>query len=1194
MTKDILFVFFDIISDISGLVSDFEQSGIETCIFRRIPGAAEESAELLDALRIRIEDAAAEKKVFVLFSASGMNSAAENFLRALPEECCRIPAGSDAVMTGISDADYSTVKAVSEYFSFGGRENIKAAGNYIRKYLFNDESADEPVSAAEIPLHGIYSRTEDKVYRSLEEYMPVLSGRFESYAGILIHRHGWINDNLAAVYELEERLNELGTGTILVFSDAGETGFSEIAERCLKINGRTAVDVLISFSSFLMKAEGSASAAQRAVLEYEKLGVPVFSPVQSLYLTYGQWRDSINPLSSDMSANLISQEMSGITEPLIIGTVNRETQKTEPITERIEYFASRVQKYTVLRKKKNSEKKLVIMLHNAVCSGAEATIGKAFGLDAFESTARLLEKLKHEGYETGEIPKTGEELYGLIKERKAFSDFRWTSAEDIAASGGDIYRMAPEEYSLYFSGLPQKLQDDMNASWGEPPGEGMVLGSEILITGILFGNVLTAVQPKRGCYGAKCTGEVCRILHDPACPPPHQYFAVYSYIRNVFNADAVIDVGSDGNCEYLPGKANGLSELCWPHVIMGTLPSFYIYNAGAVNESLCAKRRMNSVIVDHLPVPYAGHSSEEKLLLRRISDYTAAAEGAQTEQIERELRELAAGNDAAGRILAAADSFENGLSMISDRLTSVLQSGRTNKNHIFGKTPDEAVIEDYINEVKMSEEYGSEDAEADIMLEENLRKCAQEADMLIRALSGGYIPSGPSGMPDENGRNILPTGRNMHGLNTDRIPTRFAYERGIQLAETLLSRYMQDEGRLPEKIAMDMISLDITRTNGEQLSQFLYLLGIKPVWDSRERVCGIVPIDISVLNRPRIDVTVRITGVLRDTWPSAVDMMDEAVLLAASLEETQDQNYIIKHLKEQPEAMQDQGNQEGTDTLRPVRIFGDAPGTYGAGLDLALLASAWNDEEDLVRYFIDASAFAYGKNLDGRRSVKEFVESAKDTDLTSDISGSARVNALICGFGVQVHGGFRLLAKYAGNKDIRQYQSINEKGKEIVTETLEENLIKLTENTLMNDFWKQSCMQRGYDGASDIMQVFQGIFSAQCLNDIYDDDALDRLAEAYINDRQMLEWFFEHNPYAAEEMSRRMLELHSRGKYNPDSKVLEKLKSSHLIIEGEMEGSLECLGEIQGGSTEIISHKDVSAWAEKIDDIEKILSEAKK
>jgi cobaltochelatase CobN len=486
---------------------------------------------------------------------------------------------------------------------------------------------------------------------------------------------------------------------------------------------------------------------------------------------------------------------------------------------------------------------------------------------------------------------------------------------------------------------------------------------------------------------------------------------------------------------------------------------------------------------------------------------------------------------------------------------------------VFGAIPGKDEIENYIREVPDSECTDVPD------LRIKLAQCDNEMNMLIRALSGGYIPAGASGMPDENGRNILPTGRNMFGMNTDRIPSPLAFRRGRLLAEQLLDSFMNDAGKLPEKIAMNMISLDITRTNGEQLSQFLYLLGVTPVWDTQERVLGLQTLDIKELGRPRIDVTVRISGVLRDTWPMAIEMMDEAVRMVSALDEADEENYIQKHLREY--------KQEGA-----IRIFGDAPGTYGAGLDLALLASAWNNETDLMKYFINASAYAYGKDLPGEKNVREFIENAKQIDLSCDTTSSRRMNTLSCNFGAQVQGGYHLLAKHLGGKNIRQYQGANERGQKIVTETLAENLQRTLNETLLNPFWKENTLKKDYDGASDIMHMMQNVFSTQCLTGYFPDELLDRLTDVYVNDEETRDWFFRHNRYALEEIGRRMLELHQRGRWNGDEEVITRLKENYLHIEGDIEEGIESRGDIQGGAVDIVTDADVAQWKAKLTEIE--------
>jgi cobaltochelatase CobN len=1038
-----------------------------------------------------------------------------------------------------------------------------------------------PPSAAH-PNHGVYGFAGKKLYASLASYLADYRHKqYKNYAGILMHRNNWLKDDMAPFEVLAKKLEQKETGVIPVFTDGNELAFRDLVERYFSIDGKPVIALLANNVMFHIKPVEGRTIAEESTLEFDRLGIPVIFPLISLSITEEQWRERTMPVSVDMPFQLISPEMAGMTEPVFIGAQNRETKKAAAIEERCEYLAGRIANWIKLGSRKNREKKIAFMLHNCVCSGVEATIGKSFGLDAFESLARIFESLETNGYDLGSFPRTGKELRELFMSKKAFSDFRWTSVADIIESGGVLEKIPVKGvYDLWYDELPETARRGMEETWGPPPGEGMVEGDALIITGVRFGNAVAMVQPKRGCYGAKCTGEVCKILHDPACPPPHQYLAAYRYLERIFRADAIVDVGVDGSVEYLPGKANGLSESCWPQLVLGALPSVYIYNAGVTNEALVAKRRMNSVIIDHLPTPSVGVDHDMKTLAAKIGDYFEA------EQLENELGgairktidDLIERSPAAARILRNAVDYKTGLAETLDAINTAREAGKISKNHVFAEIPGEKQIEDYI------EECGGGNAPDGSLREELTEKLLQtgnEMAMLLRSLEGRYVPAGESGMPDENGRNILPTGRNMFGMNIDKIPTREAWERGKILAAELLEDYRQAEGRLPEKIAINMISLDITRSRGEQLSQFLFFLGVSPVWDDRERVTGLEIISLADLGRPRIDATVRITGVYRDTYPSAVVMMDDAVLMAAGLDEKDEDNYILKHLRSYQEEGEEGEDRRGGN----IRIFGDPPGTYGAGLDLALLASAWKDEKDLIKYFVHASSHAYGRNLDGQRRVGAFVANAREIDASADNTASRRASGLDCNFSAQVQGGYRLIAKHLGGKSIRQYQSVSEPGKSIVTESLAENLNRAAEETIFNPFWLENIKSRDYDGASEIMNVAQNIFSMQCLAECFSDQLLDKLTDQIVNDEESRAWFAENNPHALEEIARRMLELNERGKWKPDGKTLRDLQSNYLLIEGDMEARVGNGEGIQAGSVDIITDADIDSWKEKISDV---------
>lgn len=1030
----------------------------------------------------------------------------------------------------------------------------------------------------------------------------------ERCIGILLHSQCIPTRNYEPYRLLKKELESLGIHVICAFSSGGSEhkSFRQVVRDCFQSEGRLLIRALVVAQILPVTPEEGRSIAEQSVLEYEALGIPVFYPVQAFYVSRDEWERKNQPLLEDISNGYTIPEMSGMIEPVLISTRNKETGETEVLPEQIARLAGRIDGWLKLQEKPNREKKLVLMLHNAVCSGVEATIGKAYGLDALESVVRILRKLQEEGYSVGNavdeeaerepgektgpvpaaarlcetenlehIPETGAELLALLQEKKAFSDFRWTAVEDIAAAGGCLYRMSDAEYGKYYAELPAELRAAMEKTWGTPPGEGMVLDGDLIITGLRFGNVLVMIQPKRGCYGAKCTGEVCKILHDPLCPPPHQYLAVYRYIQRVFQADVCVDIGTEGSVEFLPGKSNGLSEKCWPRVITADTPMLYLYHAGVPGEALAAKRRSHALTLSHLPAAMHGLHQEEKLLLKKAEEYLRAAEqkNGQEELLRLELEKRIPEIPAAKRIMEHASSFDQGIRELSDAAALLERGGKSGNLHIYGETPDEEEMAAY------GDEAGDWDQEEIRM---RLKRTGDsETAGLLKALDGGYVPPSESGMPDENGLEILPTGRNMCGTKEKDFPGRIPYRRGMALADQLLEGYREDEGSFPEKVALNMISLDITRTGGEQLSEFLYLLGVRPVWDEKERVRGLEAISPLELGRPRIDATVRISGVLRDTWPNAVKMMDEAVLLVSSLSESPEINYVRKHILEYQDSYGD-----GPEREKTIRIFGDPPGGYGTGVDLALKASAWQDEKDLAKYFLQSSAFAYGNGLDGEKKVRALADNMKTVQAATDVMQSRRLDLLSSDFSLTVQGGMSLAAKYIGGQEVRCYEGLSEKNKEVQTEALKPALDRMMRETLLNPFWQEDRKGEGYEGASEMMCRVQNVFAAQCLMECVEDSVLDALTEAYVNNEEMRAWIAGQNPYAAEEIARRMLELAQREKWQPGDGVLERLKENYLEIEGDMEGSLESLGDIQAGEVEIITHREQEAWQENLRDVE--------
>ena len=328
-------------------------------------------------------------------------------------------------------------------------------------------------------------------------------------------------------------------------------------------------------------------------------------------------------------------EFEGNIEPILMACSRKVTdEKTdtvfeirEPIAERMARLADRVVNWTRLAATPKAERKVVFVFHKNECAGLEASLGGAAGLDSGESVVRIMRRMADQGYRIENIPESGEVLMQTFLQKKALAEFRWTTVDEIVDKGGYLTLLESETYRKWFDALPEKARLQLIEGWGEPPGKtmngvppSMVHDGKLVITGLNFGNVNTIIQPKRGCAGSRCDGQVCKILHDPDIPPPHQYIATYMTMEHVFGAHVIVHVGTHGDLEWLPGKGAGLSGSCWPDIAIGTLPHLYIYNADNPAEGVVAKRRSNAVLVDHLQAvmttadTYGGMEELEELL----------------------------------------------------------------------------------------------------------------------------------------------------------------------------------------------------------------------------------------------------------------------------------------------------------------------------------------------------------------------------------------------------------------------------------------------------------------------------------------------------------------------------------------------------------------------------------------------------
>jgi len=836
---------------------------------------------------------------------------------------------------------------VGLYLSYGGRENIKNMLLYLR-----DGSAPPPKPTLQ---QGLYHPKAPCVFQNVEDYLEWY-GNQKPFVGLLFGKYMYENENVDVPDAIISALESEGLGVIPVFTPGVKDevlrtrSLDEIVEHWF--GGRVSV---------IIKLHGTTISPSLL----QSLNVPVFQPIVAYNHTLREWQEDPSGVGSAVAWCVTMPEFGGVIEPIIVGVKDGEHRVAIP--ERARKIARRVSRWIRLRNKSPEERKIAIILHNNPCAGVELAVGGAANLDALESTARILKSMADAGYRVDELPENGTELIHWIMERKAISEFRWTKVEDIVKHGGALALLSPEEYLPWFSELSPKVLERIESAWGKPPGKGMTLGDKIVITGIHLGNVVVCIQPKRGCYGDRCDGQVCKILHDPDIPPTYQYIATYRWLTEVFGVDCVLHMGTHGSLEFLPGKGVGLSADCYPDIAIGDVPHLYIYNSDNPPEGTIAKRRSYAVLVDHMQTVmvqgglYGG--------LEQLEDYIAEYERTISPQRRHALEHMI--YDLADKEGMSSNSIQG----IKDKLELVKKSFINDGMHIFGEVPSGKRREEFMFAIlryygveRLEDMYSDRWRDKLEEIEKGLDD-TDEIEALLNALDGGFVPPGGSGKVTRGKQNILPTGRNFYSVDPRTLPTYSAYRVGMLLAEKTIERYLDEEGRFPENVGVYWTCMDITSCDGEGMAKIFYLMGVEPVWKGGV-VNGFSIIPLSRLSRPRIDVTVRVGGILRDCFPCRLELVDEAIRAVANLDESPEMNFVRKHTL----SMMANGlDSESAGT----RIFGAKPGVYKAGVNLAVYASAWETSADLADVFVEWNHYAYGKGLGGKPMKTAFVHLLK-------------------------------------------------------------------------------------------------------------------------------------------------------------------------------------------------------------------------
>jgi cobaltochelatase CobN len=770
--------------------------------------------------------------------------------------------------------------------------------------------------------------------------------------------------------------------------------------------------------------------------------------------------------ASDLAMHVVLPELDG---RLFAGVISFKEQddlggdlglsvvRHMPYEHGIAHVAELAAAWARLRAAPRSERRVGLML--STYPGRPDQIAHAVGLDGFESALRIAQALAREGYGIADLP---DDVRALVRELTETRSIQWPI---------EAYRQA-------FEKLRQPFRDRVISAWGAPEDDTFCIDGVFEFRAARFGNLIIGLQPERGqAHDRKPQ------YHDPATPPRHSYVAFYLWLRHVAKIDALIHLGAHGTLEWLPGKAVAGSEACAPRAVLGPLPLIYPFIVNDPGEAAQAKRRVAAVTLGHRPPPMTDAGISGPLAdVERLVDEFSSADGLDPRR-RKALSELIV--DAAVRAgIAERCGLETGMAS-ADALMR---------------------IDAFLCDVK------------ELSIRDGLHILDDtELAAILRAIDGKFIEPGPAGAPSRGRSDVLPTGRNLFSVDPRAVPTPTAWANGKRAAKAILERYVSDHGEWPRAVVLDLWGSATLRTGGEELATALSLLGVRPVWDERSyRVTGIETEALAELGRPRVDVTLRISGLFRDMFGAQLTLFDSAIGLVAQLQEDSSDNPLVEATK--TEAHLD-------------RIFGPADGSFGAGVMQMIDRGDWSTQADLGKSYLENSSHAYG--AESSTSAEAFESRVKAADAFVHIQDHREIDLLTGGDFAAHEGGFAAAAASVGNVGVALYHGDTGAPETPRIRTLEEETARIVHGRAANPRWIDGQMRHGFRGAAEMAQSVDAAFAFAATARAVDSGGFERLYQAYLGDPAVAAFIARENPAAIEAMRRRFEEAIACGFWRP-------------------------------------------------------------
>ena len=1091
-------------------------------------------------------------------------------------------ADPDAELAEMSTVPAGIVAETHRYLAAGGASNIAQMLRFVSDTVLLTGHGFAPPAA--LPRHGVWRGAgvgADPARRDL--------GR--PLVAVLFYRAHLVAGNTDYVAALCSAVEDAGGDALAVYTyslRAGDDGRVPALEEC----ARAGVDVLAT-SIFAAGSAAGEHGDQWEAPQLADLCVPVIQAPASSH-SQSDWALSDSGLSPlDVAMGVAIPEFDGriigpafaFKEVVDDGPCG-ELVSTRSNGERAARVAALAMSHAALRRTAPDAKRVALVL--SAYPTKRGRLGNAVGLDTPASAVAVIEALSTAGYRIDGIPDDGDELMALLTDNFTY-DAPVVSGDQARAAAGSMDAAA---YTRWFSSLPPEARQQVEDVWGPAPGEVYLHEERLVFPGLDLGGVLVTIQPPRG-FGPDPIGT---YHAPDLPPPHHYlaFYRWLGTDRDEggWGADAVVHLGKHGTLEWLPGKATALSPACFPDAALGAMPLLYPFVVNDPGEGTQAKRRGHAVVIDHLPPPMTRADTYDDLArLEQLLDTHAQVEAmdpaklpAVREQVWQKLVEMEIHRDLdLGRAAPEEGAFGDMIVHVDGYLCALKDAQIRGGLHVLGCPPEDAALVDNVLAVTRlpqgpvpslraaaAAELGIEldgagrgavdrveaecrrrvEALADSgwdpcstedptlewvarRLVPAYRATTDELANLLGGLDGRYVPAGPSGAPTRGAAHVLPTGRNFYSVDPKALPSPLAWQVGRTMADRLVERHVAETGAPPATVGLVLWGTAAMRTMGDDVAEALALLGVRPVWNEESRrVDGLEVVSVADLGRPRVDVTLRISGFFRDAFPHVIDLLDRAVEMVAGLDEPAEHNPVAAA-----------GSAD-------ARIYGPPPGGYGSGILPLIESGHWRSDVDLAEVYLTWSGFAYRRGAHGVEAPGALRRRFAAIDVAVKNQDNREHDIFDSDDYLQDHGGMVAAVRALTGREPRAWFGDSADPADPRVRSLAEEAARVVRSRVLNPKWIGAMRDHGYKGAFELAATVDYLFGYDATARVVQDWMYERVTDAYVADPDTGKFFEASNPWALRSIAERLLEADERGMWNASEAARAKLRSAVLEAEG--------------------------------------------